>query len=105
MKRDPRRSGAARSREYRSQSHPLDPAELVGNQQYVALLWTCSKVEPDPMRAHDGACTEGEVRGLPVGYGAAAVCTNEDQLRRRPRTPHDAVTGDRKQHDKIHRPG
>src|SRR5690349_8633010 len=51
LSRDMRRSFATPPIEKRSQLPPLFGPDLIGDEQYVAFPWTCSKVEPDPQRA------------------------------------------------------
>src|SRR6185503_1275779 len=89
-----RRSFATRPIEKRSQLPPLLGSKLIGEQQYVAWPWTCSKVEPGPERADQGPRPERPRAGIPFRYDTPSALGHDHRMRRRGRPPHDAMRDD-----------
>lgn len=83
---------------------PLFSAELVLEEQYVASMWTCSKLEADPIRAEARSSAEHLTARVPLRHDAAAILGHDDQLRRHARPAHHTVNNDRENREKLHEP-
>jgi hypothetical protein len=86
---------APRPAEQASQPSPVLRIELVGEQQEVAASWTHSKIEPDPKHAHHGARPQRCAVETPLRYDERCVRADDDQPRRRLRSPDRTMTRDR----------
>jgi hypothetical protein len=103
--RDMRRSFATRPIEKRSQLPPLFGPDLIGHEQYVASPWTCSKVEPDPVRTEQRPRAQRPCARIPFRYGTSSALRYDDDARRCCRPPHDAMHDDADEREQLERYG
>ena len=88
-----------------AQLRPLPAIELIDEQHYVVSTWTHSKIEVDPIGAHQRPRPQRHAVSAPLRNQPGGVRCDDDRRGCRPRPADDGMTRDDGERRELNRQG